>query len=1353
MRCLSALASVGLSLALFAAAAPAGEKGGFKSIFDGETMKGWDGDPKFWSVEGGALTGRTTKENPTRGNTFLVWTGGEPADFELKLKFRIEGGNSGIQFRSKRHKGSKWVISGHQADFDAGGNWTGTLYHEKGRGLLAKRGNNIGKNKGLKPAGKAASEKEILAAVKKGEWNDYYIMAKGRRIVQKVNGVTTIDVIDEGAKNLKGLIALQLHAGPPMKVQFKDIQLKELKAGEGKTSSRGHAEPFQFVVYKKAEAKASGEPLKIVFIAGRDSHGHGAHEHGAGCMLLMDCLKQGMPNVETVYVRGDWPQDESVLKDADAIVIYCDGGRGHLINNDLQAAEKYMKKGVGLACLHYAVEVPKGESGEAFLKWIGGYFETHWSVNPHWVAKFTKLPDHPITRGVKPFEVNDEWYYHMRFREGMKGVTPILTAMPPESTLKRRDGAHSNNPHVRKAVLERKEPQHVAWAATREDGGRGFGFTGGHFHRNWAEPNFRKVALNAIVWIAGGEVPSGGVESKNPTPEQLEAYIKKAKADSGQPARKKKAVGQIKADKAKFASSVVTKRTPGHAVEIDVDITGAKELHLVVTDGGNGYACDWADWAEPRLVGPQGEKKLTELKWTHASADWGQVRVNQNGGGGPLRIAGKSVAYGIGAHANSLISYKLPPGFTRFKARGGLDNGGTDQGNCGESASVRFLVFTEKPAAQVVLAKQRRASGGGGGRDPQEALEALDVHEDLQAELFAAEPMLLSPSNIDIDHKGRVWVCEIVNYRRHKGKRPEGDRILILEDTDGDGRADKKTTFYQGKDIDSPHGVCVLATPSGKGTQVIVSAGDKVQVFTDEDGDLKADKQRTLFSGISGTQHDHGIHAFVFGPDGKLYFNFGNSGRQIKDAQGKPIIDMAGNEVREHRKPYQQGMVFRCNLDGSEFETLGWNFRNNWMATVDSFGTIWQSDNDDDGNRGVRINYVMEFGNYGYRDEITGAGWKTKRTGMHAEIPKRHWHLNDPGVVPNLLQTGAGSPTGITVYEGKLLPEVFQGEVIHTDAGPNVCRAYPVENDGAGYKAETVNVLVGARDKWYRPSDVSVAPDGSLIIADWYDPGVGGHNMRDLERGRLFRVTPKGHQGYKIPKFDFSTAEGAVEALKNPNYAVRYMAWTALHKMGAKAEPALLKMYKGSQDPRLKARALWLLGKIEGRGEHYVEQAISERNSNLRIVGVRLARQLKLDMIPIIRRLVRDESPQVRRELLIALRHSKSSEAPQLWAELAVQHDGQDRWYLEALGIAAARNWDAFFSAWLEKVGGPEKAIATAAGRDIIWRSRSTKAPALLAQIIKRQATSEEEKPRYFRALDFHDGPEKQEALKSLLDF
>ncbi len=485
----------------------------------------------------------------------------------------------------------------------------------------------------------------------------------------------------------------------------------------------------------------------------------------------------------------------------------------------------------------------------------------------------------------------------------------------------------------------------------------------------------------------------------------------------------------------------------------------------------------------------------------------------------------------------------------------------------------------------------------------------------------------------------------------------------------------------------------------------------------------------------------------MFGPDGKLYFNFGNEGKQLQRPDGKMVVDRAGNEVAARRKPYQEGMVFRCNLDGSEFETLGWNFRNNWEVTVDSFGTLWQSDNDDDGNRGVRINYVMEFGNYGYKDELTGAGWQEKRTGWNPEIPLRHWHLNDPGVVPNLLQTGAGSPTGITIYEGSLLPATFQNQIIHCDAGPNVCRAYLLDSAGAGYTARVEDILYGAREQWFRPSDVCIAPDGSLIIADWFDPGVGGHAMGDLERGRIFRVTPKGHTGYQVPQYDYATAAGAVKALQNPSYAVRYLAFTALREMGHDAEEVLETLF-ASDNPVFRARALWLLGKIDGHGQIYVAKALADQDARIRILGLRLARQLKLDIESVVAILASDSDPAVRRECALALRPLSSDKAVELWVQLAQQHDGEDRWYLEALGIGAEGKWDACFAQWQAAVG---DGWNTKAGRDIIWRSRAEQAPELLAKIIKHEDTPEEEKARYFRALDFHSGPAKDRALQSLL--
>ncbi len=480
---------------------------------------------------------------------------------------------------------------------------------------------------------------------------------------------------------------------------------------------------------------------------------------------------------------------------------------------------------------------------------------------------------------------------------------------------------------------------------------------------------------------------------------------------------------------------------------------------------------------------------------------------------------------------------------------------------------IRRLALLSLAAVSLLPLNRVKGADGINGidHDPAKATSYLDVGDGLEVTLFCSEPMMTNPTNIDIDPLGRVWVCDVQNYRGHNGLRPAGDRILILEDSQGTGKADKVTTFYQGRDVDSAMGVCVL------GSRVIVSCSPNVWSFTD-DGTGHVAKKEALFTKTGVSQHDHSAHAFVFGPDGRLYWNFGNQGFSVHDKQGRPVVDLEGNEVNDSGHPYREGMVFRCNPDGGHLETLAHNFRNNYEVCVDSFGTMWQSDNDDDGNRGVRINYVMPHGNYGYTDEMTGASWQTPYLAQPAEIPLRHWHLTDPGVVPNLLQTGAGAPCGIAVNEGDLLPAVFHNQMIHADAGPSIVRSYPVTNDGAGYAARTVNILSGERNRWFRPVDVCIAPDGSLFVADWYDPGVGGHAQADTERGRIFRIAPKGSK-YTVPKFDFNTIEGAIEALKNPCLSVRYQAWMKLHEAGAEAEPALEKLYQSEESTPLSLAA------------------------------------------------------------------------------------------------------------------------------------------------------------------------------------
>jgi type 1 glutamine amidotransferase len=350
----------------------------------------------------------------------------------------------------------------------------------------------------------------------------------------------------------------------------------------GLTAENLRAEEPAKDVASQADAK------KIVFIAGNQSHGFGAHDHQAGCMILAKAINENVPGAKAVVFTGGWPKDDAVLDGADCIVMYGDGGGGHMVMRKLERMASIAKKGTGIVCIHYAVEVPKGEAGDYFVDWIGGYFETHWSVNPHWVAKFEKLPDHPVARGVKPFSINDEWYYHMRFRGDMKGVTPILTAVPPDSTRKGGDGPHSGNPTVRSRL---GLPEHVAWAADRPDGGRGFGITGGHVHWNWGHDDFRKLVLNAIVWCTKLDVPEEGVPSKSLTVDDLLANPDEKVPDNFNKAGIEKMLEEWQAARAAVKTSANADDKP----EAKADEEGFKSLFDGKTlDGWDGNPKFWS---------------------------------------------------------------------------------------------------------------------------------------------------------------------------------------------------------------------------------------------------------------------------------------------------------------------------------------------------------------------------------------------------------------------------------------------------------------------------------------------------------------------------------------------------------------------------------------------------------------------------------------------------------------------------------------------------------------------------------------------------------------------------------------
>lgn len=475
---------------------------GFISIFDGKSLEGWDGDPRFWRVEDGAIVGETTEDNPTKGNTFLIWQGGEVADFEFKVEFRLRNHNSGIQYRSFPVPDQQWVVGGYQADIVESPKYMGIAYGERHKGILAHRGQKtIVGNRKEKPevVAQVGDSDEILQAVDMDGWNEFHIIANGNQCIQMINGVVTAEFSENADDRLQsGYIALQLHQGPPMQVSFRNIRLRKLDAGDKK---------------------------QILFLAGEKQYDHGenAHEHNAGAHLLARALHESGADVLVHVGDGEnWPEPWVGYSHPDAVVMYCDGFKGHLAKDHQEKIQELVDAGIGVACLHFATEVHPDELGEEFLEWIGGYFEIGWSVNPFWEATFDTFPDHPITRGIEPFTLREEWHYHMRFQPEMKGVTPILSAVPPLRSLTSRskDKDRGSNPTVMAAVAA-GEPQHVAWAYERPGGGRGFGFTGGHYHNNWKVDPYRNLVLNALAWTAGAQIPKEGLRSRTPSETDL----------------------------------------------------------------------------------------------------------------------------------------------------------------------------------------------------------------------------------------------------------------------------------------------------------------------------------------------------------------------------------------------------------------------------------------------------------------------------------------------------------------------------------------------------------------------------------------------------------------------------------------------------------------------------------------------------------------------------------------------------------------------------------------------------------------------------------------------------------------
>lgn len=741
-----------------------------------------------------------------------------------------------------------------------------------------------------------------------------------------------------------------------------------------------------------------------------------------------------------------------------------------------------------------------------------------------------------------------------------------------------------------------------------------------------------------------------------------------------------------------YQGEVMKAADENRLTEVTAKVKGQKEIELRV-DRVDSIDSDWSDWINPVFVNAEGtEIPVTKEMVKTVKQSWDKLKYDQSVGGKALQVGGKTFAKGLGTHSDSVIVLEVPKGAVGFKAKAGLDDGGAVRKGEKTAASVRFLV--RDPATPYL----RPLPPG-----EKVATKYFAVEDDLEVTVWASTPQLFNPTNMDIDHKGRVWVAEGVNYRRHKGRRPGGDRITVLEDTDGDGRADSSHTFVQEKALVAPLGVAVFDN------KIYVSQPPSLIVYTDVDRDLKfdpkVDKREEILTGFNARNHDHSLHSVTAGPDGKFYFNNGNTGAVFTDQSGKKFymgspyhggggtwfVDnvAAAGKKSDDGHVWAAGFTARMNPDGSDVEIVGQGYRNSYEQTFSSFGNAFQSDNDDP--PACRVSYILEYGSAGYFTRDAKQFYSAvKRPGQSHQ--RAIWRQDDPGTMDAGDIYGGGSPTGVTMYENGALPKQYVGTLFVCEPGRNTIFEYHPKPKGATFTLDRTNFLTtNSEGKFvgsdfvgggratkepflFRPSDITVGPDGALYVCDWYDPRVGGHaDLDDSTSGTVYRIAPKGFTP-EIPEFDLKTIAGAVTALESPAINTRYLGFAALREQGAKALPAVEKLLQ-NDNRYLAARAIWLLPHLGEEGKAKCVSLLKNDDPQIRIAAYRALRRAetnKADILPYAKKMAADKNSGVRRDVALSLRDLPAEKTKSIFAELAKKVNPDDKNAIEAIGLGAA---------------------------------------------------------------------------------
>ncbi len=630
------------------------------------------------------------------------------------------------------------------------------------------------------------------------------------------------------------------------------------------------------------------------------------------------------------------------------------------------------------------------------------------------------------------------------------------------------------------------------------------------------------------------------------------------------------------------------------------------------------------------------------------------------------------------------------------------------------------------------------ASAGQAAPTPvQVPLDLFQLPDGLEVTLWAASPLLRNPTNIDIDRDGRIWVAEGVRYRSHHARQPEGDRIVVLQDSDGDGKADKTHTFVQEPGLIAPLGVSVIDN------KIVVAQPPDLIVYTDVNRDLRfdpaVDKREVLLTGFQGINHDHSLHSVTVGPDGKWIFNSGNTGAMFTDKSGKtfrifgsyrpgPVgpFKFPHDPAQWAGKPsddghaYVGGFTVRMNEDGTNAEIIGSNYRNSYEQAVTSLGDVFQNDNDDP--PACRVSWVMEYANFGFSSNDGQRTWQADRRPGQS-VPVAEWRQDDPGMAPVGDVYGGGSPTGNVFYENGALGAAWEGTFLAADAGRNEIFSYQPARQGAGFALDRkIFITSNAKQQYagsdfvmgtagvtraietlFRPSDVAVGPDGALYVSDWIDQRVGGHqDLDDTVSGAIYRIAPKGFAS-KVPAFDPATVDGLITALRSPAVNVRAIGFAGLKARGAAAVGPVAALLK-DPNPYIRGRAIFLLYQLGAEGRQRAGTPESQADPAMRIAAFRAMRRANLDYLPAAAQLAKDADAGVRREVALALRDQPADKAMNILVDLARGYDGQDRSYLEALGTGATNKEAALYDRLRKEPVAADALTWSPAFARIAWR-------------------------------------------------